>query len=492
MMAGFSISQIDNNYGLPPGAHSHDHEEHGHDDEDHEGEDHEDEAHEDEHAHEEEEEEIVRLILEQTVYQGKLAFSNLDGFVEQVNVDFSYSDYKHEEMEGGEDHEEEHHDEDEHADEEHEDEHDHEGTVFESETLEARVELAHRPTQNWLGTFGLQYSDRDFVAEGAEAFVPASTTDRFGLYLIEETELGAGTLELGLRYDSQSISSDGISDIDHSSFNSSLSYLLPFSDDQRFSLVLNRSERAPVAEELLSDGEHIATGTYEIGDPDLHKEESVGVELTWAMDQADTGLSARASVFYNDFSNYIYEMDTELRFSHDLEEEDGLTGLAACSDDIADFENNEEEFEESVECFLYVEEGATFTGIEAEVAFALNDANSLRFWGDYVRAELDESGDVPRIPPARIGASWDYQQDGWNGSLSFTNAFDQDKPGEGQEETDGYLRVDAHIGWSAEDYSVFLKASNLTDEEIRNSTSFLREIAPEAGRSLSLGATYRF
>jgi len=145
-----------------------------------------------------------------------------------------------------------------------------------------------------------------------------------------------------------------------------------------------------------------------------------------------------------------------------------------------------------VECFLYVEEVATFTGVEAEVRFAVNDQNSIRFWGDYVRAELDDNGDVPRMPPARVGASWDYENDGWNGSLSLVNAFDQDRPGEGQEETEGYLRVDASVGWSAEDYSVFLKASNLTDEEIRNSTSFLREIAPEPGRAFSVGATFRF
>ena len=452
-VAGFSINEISNNYGIPPGGHGH-----------------EEEALEEE---EEEEEEFVRIDLDQTAYQGKLIFSNLDGLIDHVDVDLSYSDYEHQEIEieGGVAAV---------------------GTLFDSEVLEIRAEAAHRVMKNWLGTFGLQYSDRDFNAEGEEAFVPPSSTDRFGIYLIEETTLGAGTVELGLRFDDQSISSEIAGDIDHTSFNSSLSYLLPISDNQRFSLILNRSERAPISEELLSEGEHIATNTYEIGDPDLDLEESVGIELTWALDSADSGLSARASLFHTDFSNYIYEMDTELRFSHDLEEDDGLTGLAACSDDIADFENDPEEFADSVECFLYVEEGATFTGVEAEIQFAVNEQNSIRFWGDYVRAELDDNGDVPRIPPARIGASWDYRQDNWNGGLSVTNAFDQNNPGEGQEETDGYVRVDAHIGWNAEDYSIFLQATNLTDDEIRNSTSFLREISPEPGRSIAFGATYRF
>jgi iron complex outermembrane recepter protein len=34
---------------------------------------------------------------------------------------------------------------------------------------------------------------------------------------------------------------------------------------------------------------------------------------------------------------------------------------------------------------------------------------------------------------------------------------------------------------------VFLRARNLLDDEIRNSTSFLRAFMPEAGRSVELG-----
>jgi len=106
---------------------------------------------------------------------------------------------------------------------------------------------------------------------------------------------------------------------------------------------------------------------------------------------------------------------------------------------------------------------------------------------------FDNAGDVPRIPPARIGASWDFDLNNWSAQVSLTKAFDQDRPGEGQEETAGYTRLDAFLEYGFfDDFSIFAKASNLTDDEIRNSTSFLRELAPEPGRAFTLGARYRF
>ena len=37
---------------------------------------------------------------------------------------------------------------------------------------------------------------------------------------------------------------------------------------------------------------------------------------------------------------------------------------------------------------------------------------------------------------------------------------------------------------------VFLRAKNITDEEIRNATSFMRNFAPEPGRTLELGVRF--
>ncbi|MCB1661164.1 MAG: TonB-dependent receptor [Pseudomonadales bacterium] len=459
LVAGASVNRIDNSYGVPPGAHEHSHHEESHEEE-----------HEEEHGAEEGSEELfTRINMDQTQYQGKLLFPDLGGYFDRLNIDLSYTDYRHRELEIEEGVA-------------------HVGTIFDADSTEIRAELVHNEISGWLGAFGVQYSQRDFSAVGEEAFAPPSDTERFGFYVLEETALGSASLELGARFDRQEIATAGISPIEHDSYNLSVSLLLPIADNQRFGFLLSRSERAPVAEELFSEGEHVATNTYEIGDANLDPESAINTELTWIY---DAEITARASIFYTWFQDYIYAMDTESRFSHDLESE-GFSGIQACSNDIADFENNLEEFEESIECFHYGQEDSTFAGIEAEISIPVADKHNLRVWGDYVRAKLDENGDVPRMPPARLGASWDIRSANWFTQLSITHAFAQEKPGEGQEETRGYTRLDAHLSYNLGDLALFIKGSNLTQEKIRNSTSLLRQLAPEPGRSITFGASYRF
>ncbi len=489
IIAGFSVNRLNNNYGLVAGAHSHhhheeehhdeheeDHDEHAdeehHDEHEEDHEEHADEDHHDEHEEMHEEEILTRIDMEQTQYQGMLQILRPFSGISSLDIDFSLTDYGHKELEI-------------------EDGVASTGTRFDVQSRELRTELLHEELGGWLGALGIHFSERDFDAIGPEAFAPASETSVRSLYLIEETGLGEGTLELGARVDDQKLSYAG-GNIHHEAFNLSASYLVPLDDANRVGLVFSHAERNPVAEELLSDGEHIATGTYEIGDPSLSTESSFNAELTWAYESTDTdGVSARASVFYSDFSDYIYQSDTELRFSHHLEEE-GAAGLSSCSDDLADFENNTEEFEESVECYLYVQEDALFRGLEAEITFPLAEFQSLRFWGDMVRANLDQSGDVPRLPAARLGTSWEFANERWTANISLVNALDQDRPGTGQERTEGYVRVDAYLGYSLDNLLLFARGTNLGNEEIRNSTSFLRDLAPEPGRGITLGARYTF
>ena len=65
-----------------------------------------------------------------------------------------------------------------------------------------------------------------------------------------------------------------------------------------------------------------------------------------------------------------------------------------------------------------------------------------------------------------------------------------------EEHFDGYTLVDAGLtyhwdvggaGWEA-----FLEGRNLGDEEIREHASFLKDIAPQPGRGVRAGFSYRF
>jgi iron complex outermembrane receptor protein len=77
------------------------------------------------------------------------------------------------------------------------------------------------------------------------------------------------------------------------------------------------------------------------------------------------------------------------------------------------------------------------------------------------------------------------------------DAADQDNPGDFETETDGYTRWDLGADYRFQfagetGLLVFLKWKNIGDEEIRHSTSFLRNYAPEAGESIEAGVRLTF
>jgi iron complex outermembrane recepter protein len=453
---GFSVSHLDNNYGLPPashGAHSEDSDV-GHDDI------------------------VVRIDMQQTSYQGKLLLSNLGDFFDRLNVDVSYTDYQHKEQEFDLD----------------------TGDRAISSTIEAQsrelhAELTHLERAGWFGTMGLQVSSRDFGSSGEESFIPASTTSRQGLYWLEETAIADNNLEVGIRFDRQKIEmADQSLSLDHDSVNIGASWIAPLSEHHRLSLTLAHSERAPAAEELLTLGTHVATNSYEIGNTRLSGESSNSIELTWVYEgDEESLLTFRGSVYHNQFSNFIFQQDTGLSLSHDLEDM-GFEGLQACSSALADFSNSLDEYTDAITCYLFEQRDATFSGIELESSYQLSDSQSIELQADLVRGQFTAGSnrDIPRLPPAKIRASYVVESDHWRAALNITRAAAQNNAGENQMSTLGYTRLDASLSYNQPNWSIFIQGQNLTDRDIRNATSFLREIAPEAGRNLTIGLRYQF
>ena len=313
----------------------------------------------------------------------------------------------------------------------------------------------------------LQLEQRDFAAIGDEAFIPPSDITNRGLFWVLETEKEHDrqpVYEIGLRIDRQTIDPSGNAEIEHNTVSVSAAGLWTLSPDQELSLSLNRAQRAPSLEELLSDGPHLATSSIDLGDADLDEETSLNIEAGYHL---DTVVELNLNLFYNRIDNFIYKANTGL-----------------------------EDTDEELPIFQFTQVDATFTGAEIEATTALSDNWRLTAFGDYVRARLDSGGDVPRIPPLRYGVALNFQSGEWSGQLRLTEVEEQKHPGNQEFSTDAYTRFDVnlhyHVHWRNQEWLIFLKARNLLDEEIRNATSFLREVSPEAGRSLELGARLSF
>ena len=420
---GASYSLFDTNYGIPsrPGA--------GH----HHGEEGEDEG--DEEAGEEEEGPVT-IDLRQHRFDTR-AQLQLGGFFEDVTLRAAYADYTHTEFEG-----------------------DDVGTVFNSTGFEGRLQFKQADRGGLHGAFGAQLYTRDFEAIGPEAFLPPNTTTSLGLFAIEEYQPGALGIEGALRVDFTDHEADTIGlQRDFTTVSGALGANYELDDDLTVGVNASYTQRAPSPEELFSDGPHIATQAYELGDPDLGVESSLGGELFARYDGPDWALSA--TVYGNRFDDFVYEADTGL-------EEDGLP------------------------LFAYRQQGADFIGFELEgSAFLYRDGDftlSSDVVADATRAELDDGSPVPRIPPFRILTGVEAEQGNVavRGEVEFVAG--QDRVAAFETPTDGFALVNASLRWrpwGEDNETLFLlQANNLFDAEARRHASFTKDFAPLAGRDI--------
>src|SRR5690606_18903212 len=129
----------------------------------------------------------------------------------------------------------------------------------------------------------------------------------------------------------------------------------------------------------------------------------------------------------------------------------------------------------------YTRQDATFHGLEAELEYRFSEVLSAGVFGDYVRGELDAGGNLPRMSPARLGARLQYAARGLDAEVEFIRVDGQDDIAAYEQVTPGYNLLNATLSYSpvnGEAYSVFLRGSNLLDDEIWNHSSFLASTIP--------------
>jgi len=424
---GFAVHKFDSDYGIP-GGHGHGHEEEHHDEEE------EDEDH-DEEEHGEEEEESVSIGLDQTRIDvnGAVEF---DGFIERLQFFGGYADYEHIEFEGDE-----------------------VGTVFANEGYEARIEAIQTERNGWKAAHGLQIRQRDFSAIGEEAFVPPTRTDQIGIYTFHEKEIGDFHLEGALRYENtkqeNAVTQD---DRKFDLFSASFGGDLHITDAVRIGGTVFRTERAPTTEELFSNGPHLATSQFELGDATLDKEVATGVEA--AIRHRADGHFATLNLFYTDYSNYIYARETD-------EEEDELP------------------------VFAFTGEDAKFYGFEVQGGMDIGQIGSFGIKADglaeYVRAKTD-SGNLPRIPPLSVLTGLEAESDRFKFRAELDYAAKQNKLATNELATDDYALVNLFANWKApmdaQDVTLSLSVHNVLDSEARQHTSFLKDLVPLPGRNV--------
>jgi iron complex outermembrane receptor protein len=427
---GASIGYYDSLYGVPtrPGA--------GH----HPGEEGEAEA-----AGEEEGEELVTIGLEQwrADFKGDIYLG--EGTFERLKLRVGFSDYTHTEFEGDE-----------------------VGTTFDSTSVEARAELVQNAEGTLRGSTGLQYTHRDFLAVGAEAYVAPNLTDQVAIFTLQEYGTGPFQIEGAARAEFTKVKAQTLGiENDYDTFSGALGVVYEGIEGVRIGLNGSRAERAPSAEELFSNGPHIATQAFEIGDPGLGTETAWGVEA-YARGNIGAGTFSLA-VFKQWFGDYIF-----------LEE----TGAE----------------EDDLPVFQYLQRDADFFGIEAELSYPVIDADGFRLLTDlrasYIEAELADGTAVPRIPPLSLLGALEAQTGAFDlrGEVQW---FDkQEEVTTFETPTDSFTLVNALVAWRPladnQNVTVQLAADNIFDVNGRRHASFTKDFVPLLGRNFRASVRLSF
>ena len=374
--------------------------------------------------------------------------SPLEGF-DSLAFKFGYTNYRHTELENGTD----------------------PSVRFSNKVADARWELAHQPVNGWRGKLGVQAEDADTQAAsltGGSATVPRTRSRMMATFLVEERDFGALRINAGARYEHVSRDPDNATERKFSLGSASLGALWTFRPGYGLGTTLSLAQRAPTAEELYSNGEHHPTDSFDRGNANLKNETSRNLELS--LQKTSDDLRWKTNLYRNSVANFIYG-----RIST------GTQGLAFDRD--------------------FTQADATLQGVEAEISYRQNQPGlSGRAFFDTSRGTLDGLGNLPLQPATRVGLSLGYRQGPWLSSLSalHANAHTRIAAASVSQETAtaGYTQLDASLSYvqryGTTDLTWFLLARNLLNQDIRLSTSLLKDYVPQPGRNFIVGVRTRF
>ncbi len=330
------------------------------------------------------------------------------------------------------------------------------------------------------GIIGVWGEYQDFAVRGSRT--PDSNSLTGSIFTVQEADFGPLHIEVGARYDhniarpNENRPNSVIGNIrtrTFSALSTSASAIYALGRGFYAGAIFMHSYRAPALEELFSEGPHLAAYSYEIGNPDLDPERGLGKELFLRYRTSRT--SASVAAYHNGFNNYLYARDTgrpneRISTLNDYQ----FVGVKA---EIYGFEAA---IEHQFLPDLLIDAGLSYTIGERNVDD--DERNITGFTGN--------TAPLPMIPPfkANLGLRYAIQSFTLNSKLRY--ASDQNRLGEFETATKGYILLDAGVQYRLDAGGVFhtftFGVQNLFNETYRDHLSRVKDIFPEPGRNFSL------
>jgi iron complex outermembrane recepter protein len=245
-------------------------------------------------------------------------------------------------------------------------------------------------------------------------------------------------------------------------------------------------QRAPRAPELFSRGPHDATGTFDVGNPNLATETAKTVEL--GLRRAAGPFRFEANVYYTRFEGFIFR---------NLTGQSCDASFASCTPvggggDLAQA--------------LYAQRNAVFRGGEfqsqIDAAPLAGGTLGVENQFDVVRASFASGGNVPRIPPVRHGGGLFWRDANWLARVNLLHAFAQNNiAATGETPTKGYDLLKAELSYRmilpkdspfGREVTLGVAGNNLLNRDIRNSVSYRKNEVLLPGANLRFFANVLF
>ncbi|MCC2097445.1 MAG: TonB-dependent receptor [Hyphomicrobiales bacterium] len=377
--------------------------------------------------------------------------------------------------------------------------------TFKNRQSEARIEFQLQPVNTgigvWKSAIGVQAGKREIGTSGeAGGLLAPASEKRIATYIFNELHVtDSWRLQAAARIENVRISGRAAmfpanflpTGAPVPEFARSRSFT-PFSvsagvlRDLPYGLVAFANaqfvQRAPTALELFSKGPHEATGTFEIGNPNLRLESALSFEA--GLRKSKGRLRFDATVFHTRFSNYIYKRHTGVLCGEEFDD----CGVETELSQIA-----------------FAQRDARFTGAEFHGQFDVAPlftgmfGVSGRF--DIVRARFSNGSAVPRIPPMRLGGGLYWYGGGWFANVKMLHAFKQNRIAVGEETpTPGYNLLTAALSYKhtfetagiKQTVTLGIQGTNLLNDKVRNHASFKKDEVLQPGRNIRAFMTVSF
>ena len=366
---------------------------------------------------------------------------NMSGAIAAFRAIVSYTDWQHQEIEDSEI-----------------------ATTLTNKQFTYRGVFEQRQSGNWSGSFGFSGIGRHYEAIGEESLAPPTDQGSFAGFILEEVQVERARIQLGGRLEHVRYTPESGNNRQFTGFSGGAGIHLGLWKDAAFVANFTSSYRAPALEELYNNGPHPGNLAFEIGNENLQRERSNGVDLS--LRHQNSRIHAEANFFYYDIRDFVF-----------------LNPTGDVQDDL--------------NVFNYAQADSRFVGAEAVFDLAVHPNLWVNLGMDSVDAKIKETDmPLPRIPPVRGRAGLEFRWAGLSVKPEVQMARAQDNLSFFETRTPGFsvfnLKGSYSIVGKHAIHIISANFFNIGDRLYRNHVSFVKDVAPEIGRGVSFGYSVRF